>query len=152
MIAHFSMPAARPRETAEFFARIIDGVAMPFPVVEGAWIAIARDGSGTAVEVVPETTAIERDGRYQPGLRDAPAETSAIHFALTTALSMAEVIEMGVTRGWQTEHCNRGPFDLVEIWVDNRQMIEVLPPESAARYLAFARPEAALEAFAAMAA
>lgn len=152
MIAHFSMPASQPRETAEFFARIIDGEAIPFPVVEGGWIAIARDGSGTSVEVVPETTAIERDGRYQPGLREAPTESTAIHFALTTRMSMGDVIALGVTHGWQTAHCNRGPFDLVEIWIDNRQMIEVLPPESTARYLAFARPDVAAAAFAARAA
>lgn len=149
MIAHFSMPAAQPRETAEFFARVIDGEAMPFPVVEGGWIAIARDGSGTSVEVVPETTAIERDGRYQPGLRRAPTEAHAIHFALTTNLSNDEIIAMGEGRGWQTRYCNRGPFDLVEIWIDNRQMIEILPPDSTARYLAFARPDVAAAAFAA---
>jgi len=152
MIAHFSMPAAEPRKTAEFFARVIDGVAMPFPVVEGAWIAIARDGSGSAVEVVPETTAIERDGRYEPGLRDAPTEVTAIHFALTTQLSRGEVLALGVTHGWQTAHCSRGPFDLVEIWIDNRQMVEVLPPECTARYLAFAKPDVAAAAFAALAA
>lgn len=154
MIAHFSIPARDPQTTAELFARIIDGVAMRFPVVDGGWIAIARDGSGTSVEVVPETTAIEFEGengappRYQSGLREAPREATAIHFALTTHLSQDEVMAMGLARGWRTTHQNRGPFDLVEMWIDNRQMIEVLPPESTARYLAFAQPEAAAKGFA----
>lgn len=158
MIAHFSMPARDPQTTARFFARIIDGEAMPFPVVAGGWIAIARNGSGTSVELAPETAAIEYGGgngvppRYEPGLRAAPTEPTAIHFALTTQLSIDEVIALAGEQGWPAEHLDRGPFDLVEIWVDGRQMIEVLPPECAARYLAFARPEVAVPAFAAMAA
>lgn len=52
MIAHISIPAHDPRAAAEVFGRIIDGEVMPFPVVEGAWVAIARDGSGLGVEVL----------------------------------------------------------------------------------------------------
>ena len=154
MIAHFSMPARNPKATADYFARIIDGVAVPFPVVEGGWIVIAKDGTGTAIEVVPETAAIEFGGpdgappRYEAGLRAAPAEATAIHFAMTTKLSQEEVIALSREQGWSAEYQSRGPFDLVEIWIDGRQMIEVLPPESAARYVAFAQPAAAAEAFA----
>jgi hypothetical protein len=57
MIAHFSLPARDPKGVAELFARLISGVAMPFPVVPGAWVAIARDGSGCGVEVLPEASA-----------------------------------------------------------------------------------------------
>jgi hypothetical protein len=35
------------------------------------------------------------------------------------------------------------------MWIDNRIMVEILPPESTARYLAFANPEAATAGFAA---
>lgn len=155
MIAHFSIPARDPQATAELFARIIDGVAIRFPVVDGGWMALARDGSGTGVEVVPETTAIQFEGedgappRYQAGLRAPPTEATAIHFALTTRLSQDEVMAMGLEKGWRTTHQSRGPFDLVEMWIDNRIMVEVLPPESTARYLAFATPEAAAAGFAA---
>ena len=53
MIAHMSVPAENPRETARFFAAVIDGLVFDFPVVTGAAIAVARDGSGIAVEVYP---------------------------------------------------------------------------------------------------
>ncbi|MBI1406653.1 MAG: hypothetical protein GC145_11065 [Caulobacter sp.] len=166
MIAHFAMPAANPRAVADVFARIIDGVAMPFPIVEGGWIVVARDGSGTGVEVIPETSAHHPGvGAYdpdfvsrQPGdepwesqIRQdgAPQAASGFHVALTSALSIEEIIALGQSQGWRAIHAQRGPFfDLVELWVDNRIMIEVLPPEGTRRYLAFYTPDSVARAFA----
>jgi hypothetical protein len=57
MIAHISVPARDPRRTALFLAMLIDGEVFSFPVVPGAFIAVARDGSGLAIEVYPHTMA-----------------------------------------------------------------------------------------------
>jgi hypothetical protein len=161
MIAHFSIPACNPQRTAELFGRLIDGVAMPFPVVTGAWVAIARDGSGVGVEVVPEATAHhqgegDRDpGRGARGPEVMPWETQirqdgdsrepgAFHVAITSKLAAEEIIAIGVAEGWRAVHCDRGGvFDLVELWIDNRHLVEVMPPEGTARYLAFYTPEVA---------
>lgn len=166
MIAHFSIPARDTRRTAELFGRIIDGTVMPFPVVPGAWVAIANDGSGVGVEVVPAATAHhagsgDRDpGRSANGPEVMPWETqirqdgdevspSALHVAMTTALSAEEIVALGRAEGWRAVHCDRGGvFDLVELWVDNRVLVEVLPPEGTARYLAFYNPSVAGRMFA----
>lgn len=165
MIAHFSIPARDTEAVARVFAEIIDGVAMPFPVVAGAWVAIARDGSGVGVEVMPETSAhhpgegeadpartpegpepmpwetqIRQDGRPQPA--------GPFHVALTTRLSTDEVLAIGRRMGWRAVHCDRGGvFDLVELWIDNRALVEVLSPEGTSRYLAFYNPETAAGMF-----
>lgn len=146
---------------AGVFAHIIDGVAMPFPVVPGAWVAIARDGSGLGVEVLPEASAhnigegdtdptrrangpevmpwevqIRQDGAAQPA--------SGFHVAITSRLSADEIIDLGRSHGWRAVYCDRGGvFDLVELWIDNRFLVEVLPPDGAARYHYFYRPEVA---------
>ncbi len=166
MIAHFSLPARDTRATAELFGKIIDGEVMPFPVVPGSWVAIARDGSGVGVEVVPAATAHhkgagDRDPARPPnGPEPMPWETqirqdgddraaSGLHVALTTALTVDEVMELGRAAGWRAVHCDRGGvFDLVELWVDNRVLVEVLPPEGTARYLAFYNPQVAGAMFA----
>jgi hypothetical protein len=134
MIAHFSLPAREPEPVAGVFARIIDGVVMPFPVVPGAWVAIAKDGSGLGVEVLPEASA--HNGAAQ--------QASGFHVAITSRLSADEIVDLGRSRGWRAVRCDRGGvFDLVELWIDNRFLVEVLPPEGAARYHAFYTPEVA---------
>jgi len=164
MIAHFSIPARDPRRTAEVFGRLIDGVVMPFPVVEGAWIAIARDGSGVGVEVVPAATAHHMGageaGVATPGPFVMPWETqirpdgdpessSGFHVAITSTLSAEEIILLARAENWRAVHCDRGGvFDLVEVWVDNRSLVEVLPPGGTRRYLDFYTPEVAGQMFA----
>lgn len=163
MIAHFSLPARDPRRTAEIFGKLIDGAVMPFPVVEGAYAVIARDGSGTGVEVVPAATAhhmgVGEAGVGHGGPVAMPWETqilqdgdpdapNGVHVALTSPLSAAEIIAIGRAEGWRAVHCDRGGvFDLVELWVDNRTLVEVLPPEGTRRYLAFYTPEVAAGMF-----
>ncbi|WP_068876105.1 MULTISPECIES: hypothetical protein [unclassified Phenylobacterium] len=166
MIAHVSIPAADPEGTAEVIGRIIDGAVMPFPVVAGAWVAIARDGSGWGVEVLP-ATAIHHQGEGEPDLAHsaagafvmpwetqirtdgAPASLSGFHVALTSQLSAEEIVDLGRERGWRAVTCERGGvFDLVELWIDNRCLIEVLPPTGTRRYLDFYTPEVAGRMFA----
>jgi len=166
MIAHVSIPARDPRAVAEVFGKIIDGMVMPFPVVEGAWVAIAHDGSGVGVEVVPDASAHHRgegapDGRVANGPFVMPWETqirqdgetqeaSGFHVAITTKLSVEDIMAIGAERRWRAVHCDRGgAFDLVELWIDNRLLVEVLPPEGGERYHAFYTPEVAGKMFAA---
>jgi hypothetical protein len=45
----------------------------------------------------------------------------------------------------------RGPFHVIEFWLENEAMVEILPPEFAAEYLAFIRPDKIAAAMAAAA-
>lgn len=165
MIAHFSLPARNPQSVAAVFADLIDGVAMPFPVVPGAWVAIAKDGSGTGIEVLPEASAHNQgDGDADPSRKangpevmpwevqirqDGSAQdTSGFHVALTSPLSSEEIITIARAEGWRAVPCDRGGvFDLVEVWVENRFLVEVLPPAGKDRYMAFYNPEVAGQMF-----
>jgi len=159
MIAHISVPSETPKETALFFAAIMDGVAFDFPVVAGAAIAVARDGSGSAVEVYPprmmhhpgtgqvEQTASPRgpatmpweDQIYPDAVDD---RASSFHLAIETKLTRAEVISRASTLGWRALYCDRaGVFGVVEVWIDNRYLVEVLPPEESVRYRNFMNPQ-----------
>ncbi len=158
MIAHLSFPSNNPKATALFFAALIDGIVFDFPVVPGAAVAVARDGSGTAVEVYPPAMKHHPgSGRVDPNLTpDGPAAMpwedqifaepsadgpSTFHLALETRLSEAEVLRLAESRGWRSLACERGGvFGVVEVWVDNLHLVEVLVPEQAERYRAFMNP------------
>lgn len=155
MIAHLSVPSEKPKETALFFAAIIDGLAFDFPPVPGAAIAVARDGSGTAVEVYPPAMKHhpgtgEVDPDFNPGGPQAmpwedqifpesgESRPSSFHLAIETRLTEAEILSRAKALGWHTLACERaGVFGVVEVWVDNRYLVEVLVPKQAARYRQF---------------
>lgn len=165
MIAHISVPARQPRNTALFFAAVIDGEAFEFPVVPGAWIAVARDRSGLAVEVYPNAMAHHPGvGAVDPALitsepRTMPWEDqifpeepqtrpTGFHAAITTTLTQAQVLELARAAGWKGIACERaGVFGVVEVWVDNLVLVEVLIPREVERYKAFMNLEGCASMF-----
>ena len=142
MIAHVSIPSLRPRETSLFFASLIGGVAFEFPVVPGAWVAVASDGSGLAIEVYPDAMAHHAgDDEDQIFADGAQVRPTAFHVALTTALSANDVATRARAEGWQARACDRaGVFGVIEVWVDGTVLVEVLTATETARYRAFMNP------------
>lgn len=158
MIAHVSIPSADPRSTALLLAALIGGQAFAFPVVRDAWIAVAQDGSGMAIEVYPDGMAHHPgSGPVDPhvvpeGPKTMPWEDqifpdgrqlkpSAFHMAITTELADERVLALARQAGLRAVRCNRGGvFGLIEIWLDNTILVEVLNVQDTERYRSFMNP------------
>jgi hypothetical protein len=141
MIHHISIAARDPERIAGVLAELLGGFAMAFPPNPGSFIAIGRDGKGTGVEVHPLGTVLqpgdERGARF--GVLESPPAYSPVHMALSVTLEEAEVRAIAGREGWACQYCSRaGDFDLLEVWVENQFLVEVMTPPMAARYLAFA--------------
>lgn len=165
MIAHVSIPANDPRATALLLAAIIGGEAFEFPVVAGAWIAVASSGSGLAVEVYPDGMA------HHPGTGEADPEAhiggpatmtwedqifvdgrqvgpSAFHFAVVSTLTEEQIFALSHEAGIRAVKCDRGGvFGLIELWIDGTFLVEVLTEGEAARYRKFMNPAGCAEMF-----
>ncbi len=131
---HVSIEAEEPDRVARVLARIMDGPCLPFPPAPGAWMAFAAADDGTAVEVYPAGTRVEKGAeaiRFDAG---GALGTSASHVALASPLSEAEILDIGAREGWTARRCNRGPFDCVELWIEDRLLIEVLDPDMQRNY------------------
>ena len=154
MIYHAAIPANHPRSAAETLAQIMGGEAMPFPVVPDAWIAWSSDGV-TELEIVPRGYGFARaDDGKEPRWIAGHAGTTASgwHVAVGTNVAANEVVRIARGAGWPAQICDRaGFFDIVEVWVDDCGLVEVLDPGMQQRYRkAFSREtwKAALQAIA----
>ena len=142
MIFHISISADDPKRTATMIAELWRGEAFPFPMIgKGSWVAHAGDDRRSTVEVYPRDMAIyptEQAGqeRYEPVSRHGP-----YHAAVATPLGIEEVQEIGRRYGCYTSLCNRGPFRVIEFWVDNCLMLEMLTPEMQQEYQRSITPE-----------
>jgi hypothetical protein len=129
MIAHVSIEAERPEHVARILARIMGGEALPFPPCDGAWIAFAAADDGTAVEVYPQGARVMRGPETIAFEQtEAAAGPSATHVAIGSPLSAEEIIEIGQAEGWTTRSTDRGPFGCIELWIEDRVLIELLDP------------------------
>jgi len=136
MIFHISIAADDPKQTATMLAELWRGEALPFPMLgQGSWVAHAGDDRRSTIEVYPRDVALypaERFGdlRHQPMPRNVP-----FHAAVATPLGIEEVEEIGGRYGCKTRVCQRGPwFRVIEFWVDNALMLEMMTPEMQDEY------------------
>lgn len=146
MIHHISITAQNPQHVAQVLAEIFQGKAVPFFPAPGSYMVVAMDEYGTAIEVLPSGAEIHPGAEQQACQfvhNSEAARFTATHAAVSVPSSETEIRQIGAREGWRVVRCNReGFFNLLEFWVENTLLIELLPPEMAAQYLAFTqRPD-----------
>ncbi|HLY80443.1 MAG TPA: hypothetical protein VKQ70_13760 [Caulobacteraceae bacterium] len=129
MMIHASIPADDPERVAKVITELWRGAATPFPPVPGVFVARAGDERGAQVEVGPRGR-VGAPGEHMVELRDAPpADYSEVHLNIASPLSDDEVLAIGA--------CDRGGmFKLIELWLKNKFMLEVMNDHEWSRYKA----------------
>jgi hypothetical protein len=136
-----SIPATDTRHVAEVLVEILGGELSGFGPYRASWIAWAADDVGAAIEVYPVGTELYPPAGPGQALfrHDAAASGfSATHAAVSVDLSAEQIVVIGEREGWRAERCSRGPHDVIELWIENRVMLELMTPEMTADYLAAA--------------
>jgi len=140
MLFHMSIAAQDPQRVADVIAELWRGAARRFPPIsDNGWIALANDARGTCLEVYPQGTVLKETA----GDFDAHGEAlghdqfSPTHGAIATPLDEAQVMAIARREGWPAKYRKRGGmFGVIELWIEGRQMMEVLTPPMQAEYLA----------------
>jgi hypothetical protein len=165
MINHISIAVQEPKKVADVLAEIWDGAVYPFPPAPGSFLVVANDGKGTGVEITPAGTVIV-PGEGLPDESDLESRTEefearfvksdlvpryvATHLNINTRKSIDQIRAVGIREGWRVMVANRGEglFQLIELWVENTFMLEVMTPEQTGRYVEITSPEFMERAFA----
>lgn len=146
MIHHVSIPAREPQHVAAVLAELMAGKCFPFGPLEGAFMATSGDAHGTMIEVYPERATLDipdRDDQVVFGENAAPPRTWPFHVFLSVPLEPEEVERIGAREGWRAKIFGRGMrgrqpfFHVIEFWLENRLMIEVVSPAMAREYQDF---------------
>lgn len=126
-LLHLSINASDPEGVARFLADVMGGEALPFPPFPDCWIAFTAQDDGTAIEVYPTTHVLEA-GPAQLSCEIKAPDTAPtfVHAAICSPLDRAEIMEIAAAKGWTARICNRGPFECVEVWLENRLLVELL--------------------------
>ncbi len=154
MIHHISLDAKNPKHVATVLAEILGGQVVPAPpnFRPDSWFVLSNDQHGTMVEVLPLGTEMWPDDVEAGFHAGTSAPYVSTHAYISVNVSEETLLQIGEREGWTTRICDRGPFDLVEFWVENRQLIEFAPPKMSAKYLALmTNPQAMQKALAELA-
>ena len=136
MIAHVSIPADDCEFVAKVLAEIMQGGALRFPPGgPNAWNAWSKQAE-IQIVVTPRG-AYMVPGEHEMAWEQLPnsQRASETHFALCVERNAEEVAELARRAGWLTRICDRGGFfHVVEIWIENAYLLEVLDPVYAKEY------------------
>ena len=151
MLFHASIDAQDPRRVASVLAEIWRGTVLPFPVVPGSCIVLAGDERRSAIEIhTAGRVLIPGDDEAESLDAFEGPRATATHLAIGVSCSVAELERIAAREWWLCRTCERGGlFRVVEFWLENRVLLELLTPEMQAEYLANATPERLQQAFAA---
>jgi hypothetical protein len=139
MIAHVSLPAEDCRHVAEVLAAMLNGGAVRFPPGgPDAWNCWSR-ANDFQIVVTPRGNVMVAGPTEQVWVtRPKPPSAELAyesHFAMAVERPASEVVELARTAGWHARICSRGGFfELVEVWVENAYLVEVLDPAQVADY------------------
>jgi hypothetical protein len=135
MILHVSVTADRPEATARTLATLLGGQAIPLGPAKGSWTAVGPDPIGNVIEVMARGTELHRSEGAVQTVPGAPARHSGFHVLMESVMSESEIIEVAAASGATAHRSSRGVFgDLIEFWIDDCLLIEVLPCEWARTY------------------
>jgi hypothetical protein len=127
-------------------AELMGSKCYPFGPLEGAFMAASGDAHGTMIEVYPERTTLDipkNDDQVVFGDNVSPPETWPFHVLLSVPLQPEQIEAIGAREGWRAKTFGRGMrghkpfFHVIEFWLENRLMIEVVSPEMAREYEVF---------------
>lgn len=139
MLFHASIAAKDPENVAKVVAEIWGGECLPFlPLQNGSWMAVASDDRNTALEVYPRHSILDYEDPKVVVPNPDPSSKDFVetHLAIGTKLTADEIFAIGEREGWFTRRLHRKMgFDVVELWVENRVMLEILTDDMQADYL-----------------
>ena len=137
MLFHASIPADEPERVARVIAELWRGRVLPFPAFPDAFMAWSGDARRSVVDVYP------RGREHVPAPREfgvrtnpAPSAHSESHLALGVALSAEEIFVIAARESWLAQTSDRGGlFTVIELWIENRFLLELLTPQEQQRYV-----------------
>jgi hypothetical protein len=78
---------------------------------------------------------------------NSPSKFSATHAAISVPIAQVQIEAIGDREGWRVLRCSRGYFDVIEFWLENSVLLELVTPEMADEYTKALAPEKLAEFF-----
>ena len=138
MLHHLSIPAVDPQHVATTLVELFQGSMTLFGSYQDAYIAWVGDEHGTGIEVFPlGTELIPSEGQSPPQFRHNPTASrfGATHAALSLQRTKDEIFALAEREGWRALELSWGQFRVIEFWIENQVMLELLTEDMTREYI-----------------
>lgn len=140
MLYHLSFNAREPKRVAAVLAEILDAkvIAAPSPPFnEGSLFVCCGDERGTMVSIEPWGVTYEPGPDARTDMPHAPESPphNAFHALMASKVSEERIHAIAKREGWPSGRMNNGPFEVINLWLEGTQLLELTTPELLPAYL-----------------
>lgn len=140
MLYHVSINAHDTDRVAAALAEILGGTVVhsPSPPFDArSRFVCCWDERGTMIEIGPDGVAWapDADGQSEVVAEATPAR-NYFHGLFLARVPVERIEEVAAREGWRCALVDNGPFRVVNLWVENRQLIELTTADLLPDYLA----------------
>jgi hypothetical protein len=142
MIIHASVPADDTARVARVLGELWRCEYFPF-LFPGHFLVVAGDERGTQIEVGPRGKQIvPAETMMSFESNPSPSPYSEVHLNIATPLAVDEVLAIAKREDWTARVCDRGgAFKVIEFFLENKFMLELMTDDELRRYQHFMKPE-----------
>lgn len=136
MLHHISISVNNPLRVAKVLAQILYGRVVPFAICPGSYIVLQGDEYGTAIELLP--SGIEMTLKHQKVVYTHNTnypQFSATYATISVPISQCEIEQIATREDWHITLSDRGQFKLIELWIENKFLLELMSPPMTHQYI-----------------
>lgn len=136
MLHHISISVDNPLRVAKVLAQILHGHVVPFAICPGSYIVLQGDEYGTAIELLP--FGIEMTLKHQKVVymhSNNHSQFSATYATISVPISQCEIEQIAMREDWHINLSNCGQFKLIELWIENKFLLELMSPTMTHQYI-----------------
>lgn len=136
MLHHISISVDNPLHVAKILAQILHGCVVPFAICPGSYIVLQGDEYGTAIELLPpgiEMTLKQKKVVYAHNTNHS--HFSAIRATISVSINQYEIEQIARREDWRVIISDRGQFKLIELWIENKFLLELMTPTMTHQYI-----------------
>ena len=144
MLHRISIPVDDPLHVANVLSEILHGCVLPCRDSPFSYTVLPNDEYGSAIDLVQSgnevIVGLNRDKfEYEYNLNHS--DFSPVHLAISVPVSRYEIEQIAEREGWHVAVGNRGRFQLIEFWLENKFLLELILPATVSQYVKSMTPQ-----------
>lgn len=143
MLHRISISVDNPLHVANVISEILHGSVLRGGDYPYTYTVMSNDEYGSAIELVQSgnEVIVGRQDKFEYEYNLNHSNFSPIHLAISVPASRYEIEQIAEREGWHVAVGNRGRFKLIEFWIENKLLLELIPPETIPQYVKSMSPK-----------
>ncbi|MDJ0618539.1 MAG: hypothetical protein QNJ63_17640 [Calothrix sp. MO_192.B10] len=144
MLHRISIPVEHPLHVANVLAEILHGSILRGSEYPYSYTVLVNDEYGSAIVLSPagnEVIVGQSRDKFEYQYNPNYSEFSPVHLAISVPLTQPEIEKIAQREGWHMAVGNRGRFKLIEFWLENKFLLELILPATVPQYVKSMTPQ-----------